>query len=239
MVIGWRQFDTIASNFRQAGVGYSTDGGATWVAGKIEPGVFRSDPVLGVNATGKFFYNSLHGNLTTRVFPSSNGGATWGTSTYAYGGDKQWMAIDQTGGESDGFIHQAWSPAGNPNSVQTYNRSTDGGESFATPSRWPTFPLFWGTLDVASDGTLYVVGTDGSANLVAQVAQREGRRHDADVHVLVRRSGRHAVLRRPELTQSGGAAGAALDRRGSIERPACGMDLRARLGGDRRTTRWT
>src|SRR5690242_10375238 len=63
MVIGWRQFDTISSNFRQAGVGYSLDGGASWLAGKINPGVFRSDPVLGVNSSGKFFYNSLRGNL--------------------------------------------------------------------------------------------------------------------------------------------------------------------------------
>ena len=30
LVIGWRQFDTIASNFRQAGYGYTTDGGQTW-----------------------------------------------------------------------------------------------------------------------------------------------------------------------------------------------------------------
>ena len=30
IVIGWRQFDTIASNFRQAGWGYSHDGGRTW-----------------------------------------------------------------------------------------------------------------------------------------------------------------------------------------------------------------
>lgn len=30
MVIGWRQFDTIDSDFRQAGWGYTTDGGVTW-----------------------------------------------------------------------------------------------------------------------------------------------------------------------------------------------------------------
>src|SRR6516165_1792105 len=41
MLIGWRQFDTIASNFRQAGFGFSSNGGATWTTGKINPGVFR------------------------------------------------------------------------------------------------------------------------------------------------------------------------------------------------------
>src|SRR5262249_18930463 len=30
MAIGWRQFDTINSDFRQAGYGYSTDAGITW-----------------------------------------------------------------------------------------------------------------------------------------------------------------------------------------------------------------
>ena len=167
IVIGWRQFDTIASNFRQAGVAFSSDGGATWAAGTIEPGVFRSDPVLGVDRTGTFFYNSLRGsNLTTQLFPSTDGGASWGASVFAWGGDKQWMTIDRTGGVSDGFIHQAWSPFATP-TPGTYNRSTDDGESFESPSS-DGGTLFGGTLDVALKGTLYVVGTDGANNYVAR-----------------------------------------------------------------------
>ncbi|MBL8825203.1 MAG: hypothetical protein JNJ77_21630, partial [Planctomycetia bacterium] len=38
MAVGWRQFDTISSNFRQAGVAYSTNGGATWVSSVLTPG---------------------------------------------------------------------------------------------------------------------------------------------------------------------------------------------------------
>src|SRR5438874_10795880 len=30
MAIGWRQFDSVLSNFRQAGWGYTTDAGITW-----------------------------------------------------------------------------------------------------------------------------------------------------------------------------------------------------------------
>lgn len=30
LVIGWRQFDNVSSNFRQAGWAYSRDGGPTW-----------------------------------------------------------------------------------------------------------------------------------------------------------------------------------------------------------------
>ena len=38
MVVGWRQFDSVSSNFRQAGYGYTGDGGSTWTF----PGVFDS-----------------------------------------------------------------------------------------------------------------------------------------------------------------------------------------------------
>ena len=60
MAIGWRQFDTIENNFRQAGWGYTVDGGQTWTfPGRINPGVFRSDPVLAFDTDGNFYYNSL------------------------------------------------------------------------------------------------------------------------------------------------------------------------------------
>ena len=60
IVIGWRQFDNVASNFRQAGYAYSHDAGRHWTfPGVLEPGVFRSDPVLGCDPDGTFFYYSL------------------------------------------------------------------------------------------------------------------------------------------------------------------------------------
>jgi len=60
MAIGWRQFNTISNNFRQAGYGFTTNGGQTWTfPGVIEPGIFRSDPVLDADVDGNFYYNSL------------------------------------------------------------------------------------------------------------------------------------------------------------------------------------
>jgi hypothetical protein len=60
MAIAWRQFDDVNSNFRQAGYGYTTDGGVTWTfPGVLEPGVFRSDPVITSDETGVFFYKPV------------------------------------------------------------------------------------------------------------------------------------------------------------------------------------
>jgi hypothetical protein len=64
MVIGWRQFDTINNSFRQGGWGYSNDGGRSWTfPGVLEPGVFRSDPVLDSDNDGTFYYYSLRGDF--------------------------------------------------------------------------------------------------------------------------------------------------------------------------------
>ena len=42
MAIGWRQFDSVLSNFRQAGWGYTTDAGITWsFPGVLEENVFE------------------------------------------------------------------------------------------------------------------------------------------------------------------------------------------------------
>src|SRR5437667_3055627 len=84
MAIGWRQFDDVTSNFRQAGYGYTTDGGLTWTfPGVLQPGFFRSDPVTGSDETGTFFYLSLRSSWPVQTFfcddmwRSTNGGATW------------------------------------------------------------------------------------------------------------------------------------------------------------------
>lgn len=160
MCIGWRQFANISSNFREAGFGYTTNGGLTWTASKIQAGTFRSDPVLAVDSGGDFFYNSLVQTLTTNVFFSTNGGATWGPNPiYAYGGDKQWMTVDRS---IDNF-YQAWSIASNPFAPNTFNKSPNDNATWNTPSSIPDAPI-WGTLDVANDHTLYVGGWASNAS---------------------------------------------------------------------------
>ncbi|UCD74420.1 MAG: hypothetical protein JSV91_11585 [Phycisphaerales bacterium] len=166
IAIGWRQFDTIYSNFRQAGWGYSTDNGRSWTfPGVIEPGIFRSDPVLDFDSDGNFFYNSLTtvgSEYVCDVFKSEDGGANWGSKTAAYGGDKQWMVIDRSGGIGDGNIYANWTLWWSSCNGQ-FTYSYDGGQTYEPCIDVPGEPS-WGTLAVGPEGELYVCG-DGWGGL--------------------------------------------------------------------------
>ncbi len=165
LAIGWRQFDTISSNFRQAGHGYSTDGGQSWTfSGVLDPGVFRSDPVLGADAQGNFFYYSLavDPDYFCTLYKDSSGGASWDTGVYAYGGDKAWMAVDRTDGEGQGQIYFAWDYAGCCGD-NWFTRSTNEGDTFDSPVPIPDEPI-WGVTTVGPDGSVYVAGRRSSTN---------------------------------------------------------------------------
>ena len=162
MAIGWRQFNSVLSNFRQGGWGYTTDAGVHWIfPGVLEPGVFRSDPVTNSDETGTFFYLSLLGSLCENMYRSTNGGQSWTElqpDGDAGGGDKQWFTIDKTNGPGHGFQYQAWdtSTCSSSGSGQ-FSRSTDGGITWMTPIGVPHQAQF-GTLDVDTDGNLFIGG---------------------------------------------------------------------------------
>ena len=160
MTIGWRQFNSVSSNFRQGGWGFTTDGGTTWTfPGVLENNVFRSDPVLNANETGTFFYLSLLESFCDDMWGSTNGAQSWmrlPSEGGGGGGDKQWFTIDRTNGMGHGFLYQAWSTAA-PCSSGQFNRSTDGGVTWQSPLSIPNSPV-WGTLDVASNGNVFVGG---------------------------------------------------------------------------------
>jgi len=162
MVIGWRQFDSVTSNFRQAGWAYTFTKGATWTfPGVLTPGTFRSDPVLDVDASGVFYYQSLKSNFTLDVFKSANGGVTWGAPVPSFGGDKNWLVVDRTGGPGKGFLYGIWQRFASCCGTNVLTRSVDEGASFLAPvpvATWPTF----GTLAVGPDGTVFGAGVDGT-----------------------------------------------------------------------------
>jgi hypothetical protein len=170
MVIGWRQFNTITSDFRQAGYGYSTNGGNNWVfPGVIQPGIFRSDPVLDCDKTGRFFYNSLTFIGTdvymTDVFKNIGTGFTWDGGTDAQGGDKQWMVIDKTNSSGAGHIYSNWNWFYSICKPKDFTRSINSGSSYENCVKVDGAP-HWGTLAVGPDGELYTVGADDYDNIV-------------------------------------------------------------------------
>ncbi len=171
--IGWRQFDNIASNFRQAGYAWSNDGGLTWHKGTIDPGVFRSDPVLRAGPTGTVYYNSLTEDFRCWVLRSLNGGQSWSSPVFSFGGDKQWMAVDRTGGPGRGFIHQWWSTAANPTPGLQYTRSTDGGFTWQSPSAVAGTPI-WGTIAVGPAGEVYLAKGSGGVRAVKSTDANQG-----------------------------------------------------------------
>ena len=160
MAIGWRQFNNVASNFRQAGWGYTSNGGISWTfPGRLENNVFRSDPVLGSNDVGNFFYLSLMGSFFDDIWRSLNGGQSWMNIAPARGGDKQWFTIDNTNSTGHGFQYQSWSTQGNNYDGRQFTRSTDGGFTWLDPINIPNSPA-WGTLDVDSNGNLFLAGVN-------------------------------------------------------------------------------
>ena len=141
MSIGWRQFDSVSSNFRQAGFAYTTNGGTRWIApGVLQNNVFRSDPVLNSDTAGRFFYLSLLQNFFDDLWRSLTGGQSWTAVGPADGGDKQWFTIDNTNSSGHGFQYQSWSTDGNNFGGRQFTRSTNGGSTWMDPINIPNSP---------------------------------------------------------------------------------------------------
>ena len=164
MAVGWRQFDSTNSSFRQAGWAYSTNGGVNWkFGGVLETNVFRSDPVLAADGDGRFYYLSLKTSPSFQcdLWRSTNGGANWQRRGPAFGGDKAWMTIDMTAGPGRGNIYQAWSTVSNTYSNRNFSLSSDGGLTWTNPVAIPQHP-YWSTLDIGPGGEVYLLGWDGA-----------------------------------------------------------------------------
>lgn len=151
IVVGWRQFDSVASSFRQAGWAFSHDAGRSWTfPGVLQPGVFGSDPVLGADAEGNFYYYSLKTNpFRCDLFKSVDAGVSWLAPVPAFGGDKAWMEIDNISANGKGNIYCTWTS-------HEFTRSTDGGLTFIEPVPMPSGE--WGTIAVGPSGEVYTAG---------------------------------------------------------------------------------
>src|SRR5438477_1759473 len=166
MSIGWRQFNSVTSNFREAGFAYTTNGGTRWIApGVLQNNVFRSDPVLNSDTSGRFFYLSLLQNFFDDLWRSLNGGQSWTAVAPADGGDKQWFTIDNTNSSGHGFQYQCWSTDGNNYGGRQFTRSTNYGLTWMNPINIPNSPA-WGTLDVDFNGNVFIGGVNLSTGRI-------------------------------------------------------------------------
>lgn len=170
IMIGWRQFDDVNSSFRQAGYAYSLDAGETWTfPGSIDAGVFRSDPVLGCDPEGNFYYNSLTvdagDEYSCTVYRTSEGGVEWDEGVYAHGGDKQWMVIDNTDGFGSGHNYSFWTQSFSVCYPGFFTRSSDLGASYESCIEVTGYP-HWGTLAVGPVGELYIAGAGDEYDII-------------------------------------------------------------------------
>ncbi len=182
LAIGWRQFDSQSSDFRQSGYAYSRDGGHSWTfQGVLTPGTFRSDPILRSDTQGNFVYHTLKSNFLCDSFTSADGGRTWTGPHVAFGGDKAWVAFDRTNGIGRDQLYAAWDDAGCCG-ANVFSRSLDGGQSWSAPVAIPQPPK-WGTADVAPDGAFYVAGRSWSDSGQFRVARSSNAQDGAETPV--------------------------------------------------------
>ena len=162
IIADWRDFRL---SYRQIGIGRSTDGGQTWTDSLVNKPwmqVFgydsqQSDPTLNADRLGNFVMSALDwdafgltGLNTIAFYRSTDKGVSWSgpvpgvwSGSAATFEDKQFVAIDRTGGVYDGNVYCVWARFYNgPNRLQ-FVRSIDNVQTFEDtivvgPSQYPS-----------------------------------------------------------------------------------------------------
>jgi hypothetical protein len=160
----------------------SRDGGLTWnptLEGKMLAGT--GDPALAYGPDGTAYYAVSHipavGPRTMWFFRSKDGGLTWAphdTLTYT---DREYIAVDATGGKYDGRVYVNGNnriPPEVSDIVIFY--SSDQGRHFTGPGKRPDFGKYkaseMGNSVVASDGT--VIAVFGQSGMLYAVTSTDG-----------------------------------------------------------------
>jgi len=175
VVADWRDWRL---GYRRIGVGVSTDGGATWSDGLVT-GVYdrQSDPCMVGDPSGVFYLNMLDyqnagPESQISVMRSTDGGQIWLSPVAVaplgpYFEDKQFTALDRTGGAHAGNYYVSWTRFDNPTRI-LFARSTDGALSFDdTVTVGPVVTSSCGTFD-QGQFSIPIVNSDGSVHVFWQ-----------------------------------------------------------------------
>jgi Secretion system C-terminal sorting domain len=151
---------------------HRTYDGFTWTPSSPNfGGSVAGDPVTAYDSLGNLYYMSLYGGISgAKVLHSTDNGATWGTAVVAIaGGDKCWMAADQTGGPYANYLYASITNISFTG--QSFARSTNFGASFTTTFTASNSPLPGAMVAVGPNtvggdvpgGCVYFVTNSGSA----------------------------------------------------------------------------
>ena len=127
--------------------GYPGDNSLQGLSSPLHGSNTTSDPVLAFDRQGNLYYAGLVLNISRNVLPSNaiafvakytNNGSTYSNTTLIKGtfsADKEWIAVDNTGGPYDGRVYLALdaNPNATANFATMFTRSSDGGKTFSTP----------------------------------------------------------------------------------------------------------
>ena len=155
--------------FNINGTHYSTSGHA-WTTNNPNFGeIMRGDPVTAYDSLGRLYYENMYGSpniLGTKIVRSDNNSLTWFSAVDGNsGGDKNWLAADQTAGPYSNYVYGTMTNTSF--SGVNFIRSINRGVSFTNTASFSFSPLpgsmpCVGPNGSTSGGAVYVVINSGS-----------------------------------------------------------------------------
>ena len=149
---------------------HHTENGFNWYRNTPNFGAnMRGDPVQAYDSIGTLYYENMYGSTIQgcKVITSQDNGATWGSPVTAInGGDKNWIAADQTAGPYANYAYTCMTS--NSYNSGNFARSTDLGatwqNTFTTSTQsLPGMMVCVGAYGNIQGGAVYVVANGGSA----------------------------------------------------------------------------
>ncbi|NNG26252.1 MAG: T9SS type A sorting domain-containing protein [Ignavibacteriaceae bacterium] len=128
----------------------------------------NGDPCTAYDGAGNLYYETMYGGIQgCKVIRSTDNGSTWSASvTSIFGGDKNWLAADQTSGPFSGYVYTTMTRSSF--NGHGFARSTNNGTSWTTTFNASNSPLPGAMVCVGPNGAtdggaVYFVTNSGSA----------------------------------------------------------------------------